>query len=424
MRPLRPSVLAPLAAVLAFAACGEATAPASARLVALPRPLTPIERTAIDANTRFGLALFRRLAEGRGEAENLVISPLSVSTSLAMATVGARDSTFADMRATLGFADGVDRDALLAAYRALLPMLASLDPRVEYTLANAIWTHDAFPVDAGFVTAMQQGFGAEARTRDLFDPATAAEVNGWVRDRTRGRIPTMVDGFGPRDRLFLANAIAFKGDWRMRFDPAATVTDSFRVVPGTTLPVRMMVRSGGLRMGAVEGTRVVELPYGNDSWVMTILVPPPGGLRALVASLDESRWRRFTDTATVLFDAGAGGVALPRFRSEMPQPIRLDSALRGMGMARAFTPCAADFTRMSPLGHDLYVGTVLHRTFVEVDETGTTAAASTGVAMLVPVNAPPFVRVDRPFVFAIRERLSGTILFLGAIASPTSAPAP
>lgn len=401
---------------LGLAACSESTAPGTGgtptRIAALPRAVSGDERTAIDATTRFGTALLRTVAAARPADGNTVVSPLSVSMALGMTMNGARGATLDAMRRTLGFGDAA-LEQVNAGYRDLLPMLAGLDRSVTYTLANGIWAEDAFRLDPTYVTRVGDVFGAQVARRDFAAPATLAEVNGWVRDRTGGRIPTILDAIRPDELLLLANAVHFKGNWRTRFDAARTANAPFTVAPGRTTTVRMMRAEGAdFRVGRVGRTTVLELPYGGDAWVMTIVMPETGTLPALVDSLDATRWGAYV---AALGPVRPGTVVeFPRFRTEVSLSLR--DALSAMGMGSVFGP--SDFSGLSPDGVGLAISRVVHRTFIDVDEQGTEAAAATVVGVFPVCACNDDVRVDRPFLFAIRERLSGTILFLGTIADP------
>jgi serpin B len=220
----------------------------------------------------------------------------------------------------------------------------------------------------------------------------------------------------PRSVLLLLNAVYFKGDWRARFDRGATAPGPFHLTPSTTVQVPMMqlLRSRTpIGVGFAEGgVEVGELPYGGGAFVMTIVLPPRNRtLAQLVAGMDAAAWQRWI--ASIQY---VGATAqLPKF--ELAYERTLNDALRAMGIRRAFTPGGADLTRMSPAGRDLFLSEVVQKTYVRVDEEGTEAAAATRGETTVTA-APPGLVVDRPFLVAIRERLSGAVLFLGAIGDP------
>jgi serpin B len=244
---------------------------------------------------------------------------------------------------------------------------------------------------------------------------TKAQVNGWVKEKTNGRIPTIVEEVHPDDVMYLINAIWFKGSWRSQFDPAATHDAPFATAAGGPQTVRMMTQevdsSAGFRAYADAEVEAGELPYGNGAFAMTIVMPREGrDLAALEASLTQERWNAIVGG---LAPRTGWDVALPKFTLTYERELKDD--LAALGMPDAFDPSRADLSGMSPDAR-LFIGFVKHKTFVLVDEEGTEAAAVTNTGIRV-TSLPPGFRVNRPFIFAIRERLSGTILFLGRITS-------
>jgi serpin B len=389
------------------ASCDPATGPGGppAQLTSLPRDLTAEEVRVSGAANQFALTLFRRLNQAQ-PAENVFVSPLSVSFALGMTMNGANGATFDEMRATLGF--GADELAAInAGYRGLFSLESGLDPTTTFQIANSVWHRQTLPVLPAFVESMRQVFGADV-TAAPFDASTVAAVNGWVSQKTAGKIPTILDQIDPLDVMFLINAIYFKGSWRDRFDPARTVTAPFNALGGVQ-PVRMMYRPAGvgkLRFHRTTAATVGELSYGNGAFVMTIVVPQDAN--ALAATLDTASWRALLAPMVERDFA----VSLPKFTLEYKRELKDD--LKALGMQTPFIPDGADFTRMSTLGRQLFIAFVQHKTFVDVNEEGTEAAAVTNVGIGL-TSLPPCLCVDRPFLFAIRERFSGTILFLGKI---------
>jgi len=377
----------------------------------LPRPLTSLERAVVSSSNRFAFDLLEALNTGQ-EDENLFVSPLSVSMALGMTMNGAASTTFDQMRATLGF-DGLSREQVNAAYRDLLDLFLGLDRNVEATIGNSVWYREGFPVHPEFLDDVTSAFAAHVEAVDFADPATVDLINAWVRNATRSRIDGIVERIDPLDRMFLVNAIYFNGRWREPFDPAMTGHDTFRGSDGP-VPVEMMRRIGSFRFLQRADLSAVDLPYGNGAFSMTILLPAEDGdVNELLRALDAETWSQIVSG----FGMGTLAVSIPRFRLEYDES--LVRPLRSMGMVAPFSG-EADFSRMSP-EEGLRISEVRHRTFVQVDEAGTEAAAATGVTVGV-VSAPPSFRVDRPFLVAIRERFSGTLLFLGKVMAPAAIP--
>jgi serine protease inhibitor len=392
-----------------LAACGDPTGPE--RLDQLPRALSRAESAVISASNDFAFRLLREVNRG-AEAENLFVSPLSVSMALGMTMNGAAGSTWDEMRSMLGF-EGLTQEEVNTSYRSLIELLLGLDRRVEMGIANSIWHEQRFPFHATFLDRVRRDFDATITPLDFSDPGAAARINQWVRTSTRNRIQTIVDDI-PRDAvMYLINAIYFKGQWTHRFPANQTVQDQFATLSGARVPVRMMNVEATFPMVRTPRYEAIELPYGNGAFAMTILLPARGAdPNELLASLDHTAWDQITGSLV----EGQTMVSMPRFRMEYEET--LNEMLQALGMRTAFAPGGADFSSMSPAGESLYVGRVKHKSFVEVDEVGTEAAAVTSVEMRV-VSMPPTFRVDRPFVFAIRERFSGTILFAGKVVDPS-----
>ncbi|MDH5590986.1 MAG: serpin family protein, partial [Gemmatimonadota bacterium] len=277
------------------------------------------------------------------------------------------------------------------------------------------WARQGFPFVPAFFDTVQDYFGAEAREMDFGDPATRDVINQWVSDATNGRIDTIVESISPLDILFLINAVYFKGDWTTKFDRDRTAPAPFQSATGSgsiqveTMNARDML-AGLFHLGAT-GIEGGELPYGNQAFTLTVVMPPHGGsVEDVVAALDDQAWKSWMEQ--ISYDSVH--VALPKM--EIEYETRLDSVLMTLGMGVAFDANRSDFSNLTP-AQDAHISRVRHKTFLKVDEEGTEAAAATSVDIGL-TSLPQGLYVDRPFILAIRERLSGTILFLGVIRDP------
>lgn len=409
----RPILSTLAAAVLALSvACSGATgtAPGGAAplLDALPRPLTAGEQAISSAANDFSFSLFRQLSAAQRDG-NIFTSPLSASMALGMAMNGAAGSTYDQMRATLGF--GATSEAEIdAGYKGLIALLRGLDSSVDFRIANSIWHRNDFPFEQSFLDAGRNWFDAEVSGLDFASPAAVATINDWVSASTAGKIPSIIDAIDPNDVMFLINAIYFKGSWRDRFDPAETRDAPFHGVGGDQA-MKLMHRNGGIGYLDTPQFQAVDLPYGNGAFTMTVLLPHEGtSVDAVAASLNGTDW----SARMGQFHPATVDLYLPRFKLEWERTLNDD--LQTLGMRDAFSGGIADFTRMSPRGRELFISIVKQKTYVDVNEEGTEAAAVTVVGMqLTSMPVPIVVRVDRPFIFVIRERLSGTIVFMGKI---------
>jgi serpin B len=299
------------------------------------------------------------------------------------------------------------------AFRDLIDLLRDLDPRVELRLANAIFHRDAFQMEAPFLEEARTYFDAQVEGLDFAAPEAADHINAWVREATEDRIDEIVAApIDPLTMAFLVNAIYFKGDWTGQFDPRDTYSGPFHLEDGGTETVRFMVKEDSVGLRSSDAWIGVELPYGGGAWVMTIAMPKPThDLDAVLGDLDS-----LLDPAAA-WSAANVRLHLPRFQLEWERTLNDD--LKALGMVDAFDDQLADFTPMYALARDvrLHVANVKQKTFLKVDEEGTEAAAVTVVEVSVSscCAGPLEVRADRPFFVAIRERLSGTVLFAGVI---------
>jgi serpin B len=398
------------------AACSDApSGPGGAAqdsLKALPRTLSDGEQQAIAASNRFAFDLFRSVNQ-RFVDTNLFISPLSASVALGMTLNGAEGETFEGMRQALRI-DERDRSLINDAYRDLIALLLELDPSVDMRIANAIWYRDTFPFYQTFFDTVSHYFGARVAGLDFDNPATVDRINAWVDTATAGKITKVLDSIEEHIVMLLMNAIYFKGSWRSQFDPAQTQNAPFATERGPHTARMMHLGEQQVALAMLDGVQAVDLPYGRAAFTMTAILPPANiDVDSFIATFGQSKWEAIVGA----LHHTKADVYLPKFRMEWEDTLNTD--LKSMGMENAFCEGCAHFTRMSPLGDSLFIDFVKQNTFVNVNEEGTEAAAVTTVGVGV-TSLPPTVRFDRPFVFVIRERLSGTILFMGKVAVPVS----
>jgi serpin B len=398
----------PIALVLA--ACSEVTT-APKQIDQLPRPLTNMEQRLATSSTQFGLSLLRNVNERSGPDSNVFISPLSASMALGMTLTGAAGGTLDSMRATLGF-PGMEIADIDASYRSLIDLLRGLDASVDFRIANSIWYDHELPVEQPFLDAGATYFDAKIAPLDFSAPGAASVINSWVNEGTNGKIKSIVATIPPWMVMYLINAIYFKGSWSYQFDAGKTSDQPFHAADGSSETIPMMYQKGTFPAVATADYNAVELPYGGGAYSMVVVVPHEGAdVDSFISSLTPESWATLLASLT----DQSGDVYLPRFRLEWQDSLRGD--LTAMGMGIAFDGGAADFSGISRDVH-LALTSVDQKTFVAVDEEGTEAAAVTIVGAGVVSLPPALIRADRPFLFAIRERLSGTLLFIGKIAEP------
>ncbi len=374
------------------------------------------QRQLVDAGNSFSFDLFQEVI-AQDHAGNRFISPLSVSMALGMTMNGAAGSTFDSMRAALRF-DGLTRTEINESCGDLIEQLTGLDPKVTFYIANSVWTRKGFPVERQFIDVNRHYFDAEARTLDFGTTDAVETINGWVAEKTEDKISKLLDAIPGEVVMYLINALYFKGDWTSQFNPETTRDAPFYTGDDSEVTVRMMSQYHEFPYHATDTFQMIDLPYGSEQYSMTIMLPKEGStLEALVAQLDASTWSQWIEQ----MEMSEGTIQIPRFR--IAYKALLNDMLRALGLGIAFDGARADFSGISQAVYEnnqrLFISRVLHNTFVQVDEEGTEAAAATGVEVSLTSVSPGFtMRVDRPFLFVIRERTSNTLLFIGTIGRP------
>jgi serpin B len=402
---------AALAALGLFAgACSDPASPATGPITELPRALSATEREVLARSNAFAFTLAGALLP-QAANENLFYSPLSASMLLGMILNGADGQTYEQMRQMLAF-DGLTQEQINQGYADLIELLTTLDPSVTVELGNSVWAKQGFSVLPDFLTRVRTSFGAEAETVDFGNPATLGRINGWANDATHGHIETIFDELPGNVVMVLLNAIYFKAGWTTPFERAQTRKAPFTRLDGSQVQADMMFMDAEIPVFHGATFAMAELPYGGEAFSMAIVVPAPGlPVNAMVDGITGETWaarvNALEKSRTMLY--------LPRFELEWEKT--LNDPLKALGMTHAFDGGLADFTRLTP-GGGVWLSLVKQKSFVKVDEEGTVAAAVTGGVMVD--SAPPMIRADRPFLFVIRERLTGTILFLGIVNDPTA----
>ncbi len=410
-----------VALLLATTACaggGGVTLAASDLPRALPSAAEADVAEAARGESQFGADLYPLLAAGD---ENLVFSPASVFLALAMAYAGAAGVTAEEMAAVLRLT--VPADDLHPTLNALETSLTSrpvdLDERgdVSLTLVNSLWGQQGFVFLDEFLDTLAVNYGAGMRLVDFVDrrDEAAEAINDWVGDATNDRITDLIDPaiLTELTRLVLVNALHLAATWRSPFDPELTAEGSFRRQDGSTVAVPMMRRTAAFRYGAGAGWLAVELPYVGGELSMLLLIPDVDRFAEVEAGLGEG----LLVQAEQVLEPTEVSLTMPKF--EFSTTAELVDPLRRLGMEAAFDPLGADFSGMTG-APDLFISHVAHQAFIAVDEEGTEAAAATAVVMeLTAAPEPPVeLTIDRPFIFALRDGPTGTVLFLGRVMDP------
>jgi serine protease inhibitor len=380
----------------------------------LAAPVEELDERLIEANNGLGFNLFRELTESNPE-KNIFISPSSILTALAMTYNGAEGGTRAAMEKTLQLEE-MTMEEVNKAFADLLTILRNPDPKVELTVANSLWAREGVDFYEDFLTRNRDYFDAEVTELDFNDAGAADIINRWVKEKTRDRIDGIVEPpINPDTILFLINAIYFKGEWTEPFDPDLTRELPFNRPDGTKKEIPVMFQRNDYRYLENEFFQAVSLPYGKNERVrMYIFLPAENaGLEQLYAELNSANWNGWIAS----FRSMEGEIGLPRFKFEYE--TSLNDTLESLGMGIAFDDNAADFSGMRPIPPRLVISEVKHKTFVEVNEEGTEAAAVTSVEVGVTAMPETFsMIVDRPFFFTITDDITGIILFMGSVLEP------
>lgn len=370
----------------------------------------------VRGSVEFGFR-FLNAAADRASGENTFISPLSAYVALGMVQSGAGGATHSELARALGAA-GATRQQLDAVNTELVRSLRERGG-VEVRVGNSLWARDGVPFAADYLARMRSAYDAEVAALDLSSQEAMERINQWVDEQTRGKIARLIERpLSPDDVLMLINAVYFRGDWKDAFDSSATAERPFQGVGGSR-PVQMMRRQGSYRYHRGNGFQLVRLPYRGDELAMYVVLPDSGRAVAdLRRQLSAESWQRWTSAARIMPVI----LSLPRFKADVETD--LIPVLGELGVQWLFDPAGADLTGMLSRewlgGRNAYVSRALQRAVVEVDETGTVAAAVTAITVTVTSAPPPppHVLVDRPFLVVIQDDRSGALLFAGQIGEP------
>lgn len=370
----------------------------------------------ITTDNDFGFELFQKVVASDAEADNIFISPTSVALALAMTYNGADGETKTAMENTLK-KNGFSIDEINTGYKSLIEALVSVDPKVLLEIANSIWYRQDFTVLPDFVSVNQEYYDAEVSSLDFSQPAALDIINGWIADKTHDKITEIINEIPVDVVMYLINAIYFKGIWLYEFDEADTENKPFYLNEGTAVTVPFMQQEAAFQYISNEQFSMIEMPYGQGNFNMMVVLPHVNHATDEICTiLTQENWNSWLNTMTeenIL-------VQLPKFKFEYKNILNEELELMGMGIA--LTP-QADFSNINGTG-GIWISRVIHKTFVEVNEEGTEAAAVTAVEMIESAIGPDpdyiLFRVDRPFLFAIREKSTGAILFIGLVQNPLS----
>lgn len=378
--------------------------------------LTDLDKRIVQASNAFGLQLYREVSRSQ-EGENVFLSPLSISSALAIVYNGAEGNTREAMAKTLGLSE-IAREDSSHGYRVLLDLLNHpTDSGVELSVANSIWKRQGNLFHEKFLQQSRTDFNAEVSELDFKSSKSVDTMNNWVKQQTNGKIQDIVEEINPLTMLYVLNAVYFDGVWTVPFLPDSTTKGQFHISPSDVVSVDMMSGGGHFEYVKEAGYEAIKLPFGKqESTSMVILLPEEGA-----EGLHHLRERLVNDPTLITkpYDVQQGGMQMPKVNFEYD--VDLNEMLQALGMSEAYDRVHADFSGMAPEPPNLFIGDVRHKTFLDINEQGTTAAAATKVEMLAG-SAPPMdpfqMKIDRPFILSIVDKDTGSILFVGTVVNP------
>ncbi len=377
--------------------------------------LKSVTEQLISADNRFGFELMQNILKEQESQENTMISPVSISLALAMTYNGADGETKTAMEQTLHL-DTLTRKQINESYKALIEALLTVDPKVTMEIANSIWYRQGFQVEQPFIDINKEYYDAKVDALDFSSPDAVKTINTWVAEKTHDKIDKIVEKIDPLTVMYLINAIYFNGKWKFQFDEEKTAKETFYFLDGNDIQTETMVTEEKFGYFSNDLFQAVQLPYGRGNYSMVCFRPNENhNANEVINAMTEEKWNLWMDS----LQQKKVQIHLPKFTFEYKK--ELGDLLKLMGMEIAFSPNSADFSRINPNRKDLHISKVLHKTFIEVDEKGTEAAAVTSVTVnvtSVQPSQPLVVRFNKPFVFAIREVTTNTIVFMGIMTDP------
>ncbi len=382
----------------------------------LPPPAEKVDERLVDANIKFSFKLFNQLI-GDQVKDNVFVCPASIAMALTMTYNGADGETKEAMVRVLEL-QNMSIEEVNKANADLLTILQNPDPNIKISIANSIWIREGVSFYKEFLDVNKEFYHAYIEHLDFSSSQASNIINKWIKERTNGRIDKVVDEqINPNTMMFLVNALYFKGGWANKFDPKLTQEVPFILDDGTQKNCSMMFQSGRYSYFKGDSFQAVSLPYGKGRISMVIILPDEGvSLKDLRQSINLENWKTWMNSLSET----EGEIGLPKFKVEYE--AKMEKALENLGMGVAFDAEKANFGKMYPVdpNYNLYIGSIKHKAFVEINEEGTEASGAASVEMMtkgIPLDRFRMV-VDRPFVFVICDNLTGVILFVGAVVDP------
>lgn len=376
-----------------------------------PIQLTAAQKVRVSQDNDFAFDFLNK-AIATTDNSNVFVSPISLSIALGMLRNGAQGTTKTEIEASLQLSDLSDEE-INGYYKLMQTKLPQMDNKTDLSLANSIWYREGFQANPDFLKVNTNYFDSYIKALDFNQSWALDTINGWCAKKTNNLIPKVLNSIDPDALMFLMNAVYFKGTWVKQFNPESTMDGYFTDENNEQATVRMMSKEDTIFYGKNELAQFVDLPYGNGAFSMTIILPNDGKtITEVLQTLNSQSLNTMTNSMT----SQKVKLYLPRFKTK--NTYTLNNALMAMGMKKAFT-LDAELDGISDL-KPLYVSFVQQDTYVEVTEEGTKAAAVTTIGVVttsVPIDDMPYFVVNKPFIFLIREKSTGIILFIGKMGS-------
>ncbi len=390
--------------VILITCCSNQNEPIPVPVDAKPISLRVGLEKRISQDNDFAFDLLNKTIENSGET-NVFISPLSVSIAFGMVWNGANGNTKTEIETALKMS-GMSVADINDYYKILQTTLPTIDPTTKLSIANSLWYRTGFPIKQDFLKINSDYFNAYIKELDFSQAWAVDTINNWCSKKTNKLIPTIIDQIPSDAVMYLVNAVYFKGIWRKQFETKNTSEMDFTNEAGIKSTVNMMVQKDTFAYAQTDNAQYLEMPYGNKAFSMSVILPLDGKTTAdVLNTLTAANWANTLNSMSVREVM----VSMPRFKQQ--NQFKLNEVLQNMGMKLAFTDMA-DFSNISTV--QMLISEVIHKTYVTVDEVGTEAAAVTSIGMTATAMPEYMIfKVNKPFIFVIREKSTGVILFIG-----------
>lgn len=389
----------------------EEIVPKVEKVEAVPLELTKVQEGFITADNTFAVNLLSKMDSLYAD-EGYFFSPISISTALSMLLNGTQGETAKEIIDALGYGD--DIEAVNDYCRQILSKSPSWDSTVTLHTANAIVANKNGEIKESYSNTLKNEYLAEVSSFDFSNSASVLDyINGWCNQKTHGMMPKILDKVSSDALLYILNAIYFKGEWSSKFYEELTDDGKFTTDNDAVVDVRMMHKKDSLSYSSQDGMSFLELPYGNGSFALQILLPETGASARALASIKETGWNELFSNLT----KDEVYVSIPKFKVEQSSPYDMRSIVNDLGMKKMFIS-SSDFAPMTEA--PVYVSMIFHKAALSLDEKGSEASAATIIGMdfmagpnYVPEPPRNVFLADHPFYYAIVDKVNGLILFMG-----------